>query len=344
MASKRIAFFDNLKFVLIVFVVIGHFLLDFCGHSTITTSFWRWIYLFHMPAFLFVSGMFAKSIYSAEKGLRINTLAFYLLMAYTLYTGIWALRTFMGKDMAYTPWAFTQIPWYFVTMATLGASLAVVAKLRGGAKIVVPLAILFALIAPLHKSFGDFLIIGRSISFAPFFFAGYFIDTVSFASMVERAQKMRWPIIVSIVFLFAVFLAIQFGPKDFWSVMLRVATGRRSYAATGDWPSQTEMLLRLIHYALATGMIAAIALLIPLVQSKMTDLGSRTLQVYFFHPFIYFPFRDSGLQESLLSYLPYVALPVTAVAILVAIVLAWPQWPEQMFRKIQRSINIDNNP
>ena len=58
--KQRSAFYDNLKFILIALVLIGHFTGPLLDYDYVLKVFWRWIYMFHMPAFLFVGGMFAK--------------------------------------------------------------------------------------------------------------------------------------------------------------------------------------------------------------------------------------------------------------------------------------------
>jgi fucose 4-O-acetylase-like acetyltransferase len=55
--SNRIAYFDNLKGLLILLVLVGHFFQDYPSI--------RWpIYTFHMPLFVFLSGYFSKSSFS----------------------------------------------------------------------------------------------------------------------------------------------------------------------------------------------------------------------------------------------------------------------------------------
>ena len=56
--TKRIYWWDNIKFVMIVLVVAGHFADTLVAHSGVMKSFYLFIYAFHMPVFLFISGMF----------------------------------------------------------------------------------------------------------------------------------------------------------------------------------------------------------------------------------------------------------------------------------------------
>lgn len=54
---------DNAKGILITLVVIGHMLLPIHGTTRGVTNFFYMIYAFHMPAFVFISGLLAQSIY-----------------------------------------------------------------------------------------------------------------------------------------------------------------------------------------------------------------------------------------------------------------------------------------
>ncbi|MEE1377624.1 MAG: hypothetical protein UF438_02770 [Oribacterium sp.] len=54
---------DNAKGILITLVMIGHMLLPIQGTTRGVTNFFYMIYAFHMPAFVFISGLLAQSIY-----------------------------------------------------------------------------------------------------------------------------------------------------------------------------------------------------------------------------------------------------------------------------------------
>lgn len=63
--KERNYLFDNLKFLLIVLVVFGHSLeeISLAQDYAIIRA---WIYSFHMPAFVFISGYFSK-VYDGAK-------------------------------------------------------------------------------------------------------------------------------------------------------------------------------------------------------------------------------------------------------------------------------------
>lgn len=64
MIQERKYKFDNLRFILMFLVVFGHFLALQDEYSL-----YRFIYSFHMPAFIFISGYFAK--YSRRRILEV---------------------------------------------------------------------------------------------------------------------------------------------------------------------------------------------------------------------------------------------------------------------------------
>lgn len=63
--GKRIALWDNLKLFLIFLVVLGHLSFDYFDSSQMFRTISMVIYTFHMPAFVFISGLFVKGVLTA---------------------------------------------------------------------------------------------------------------------------------------------------------------------------------------------------------------------------------------------------------------------------------------
>ena len=55
---NRLYQYDTLRCVLIFCVIVGHCLLKFS--TPLTENLFRFFYSFHMPAFIFITGMMAK--------------------------------------------------------------------------------------------------------------------------------------------------------------------------------------------------------------------------------------------------------------------------------------------
>lgn len=111
---------DNAKGILITLVVIGHMLLPIQGTTRGVTNFFYMIYAFHMPAFVFISGLLAQRIYTRVPKPHFNgrrwcsTLWLYLLFQFVLFfSEIPAYgRTTRFPDFLHTSGA----PWYLLAL------------------------------------------------------------------------------------------------------------------------------------------------------------------------------------------------------------------------------------
>ena len=74
MRKERIFLYDNYRAVLMCLVVIGHSADSLTSSSDVCKSIFVFIYAFHMPAFLFLSGMFFQETDIAGKVLAILVL------------------------------------------------------------------------------------------------------------------------------------------------------------------------------------------------------------------------------------------------------------------------------
>ena len=177
---------DNAKGILITLVVIGHMLLPIQGTTRGVTNFFYMIYAFHMPAFVFISGLLAQRIYTRVPKPHFNgrrwcsTLWLYLLFQFILFfSEIPAYgRTTRFPDFLHTSGA----PWYLLALLLWYLMIPFFAGCRGLPYSLIAWILLTSLslaggylaIGAL-AGIGDFLALDRVIAFAPFFFAGYFI-------------------------------------------------------------------------------------------------------------------------------------------------------------------------
>ncbi|WP_249038034.1 acyltransferase family protein [Tetragenococcus halophilus] len=67
--KKRDPYFDNAKFLLMILVVFGHMMQPFIENEQWNHDLYYTIFAFHMPAFIFISGFFAKSFDPQKKRL-----------------------------------------------------------------------------------------------------------------------------------------------------------------------------------------------------------------------------------------------------------------------------------
>lgn len=67
MIMERESYFDNIRFGLIILVVLGHAFINHVYISEYVPSFLVFVYSFHMPLFLFVGGYFIPIIVSGKE-------------------------------------------------------------------------------------------------------------------------------------------------------------------------------------------------------------------------------------------------------------------------------------
>ena len=59
---------DNARFVLIALVVIGHGMGQLRDHSPLLKAAYYFIYLFHIPAFVYLSGSLSRTDFGVKQG------------------------------------------------------------------------------------------------------------------------------------------------------------------------------------------------------------------------------------------------------------------------------------
>lgn len=112
--EKRNGLWDSLKFVLIVLVVYGH-LLEQSPSGTINRAIFNFIYIFHMPLFIFISGRFSH-VKDRKKYVRG---IYKLLETFIFFQIVWSFIDYMSlKDTSIMQ--FFIVPrwtlWYLLSL------------------------------------------------------------------------------------------------------------------------------------------------------------------------------------------------------------------------------------
>ena len=189
-ASKRIFFWDNFKGILIFLVVFAHWFINV--NQGVICTIVDAIYMFHMPAFVFISGYFGKSAHSRsfESILR-------LLAAYILFNGLSSI--FFGRYSFLTPFA---IYWYIIALIVWRLSAVWLAKL----KYCLPILTIIAILIGYSNEINNTLAFSRIVSFAPYYMAGYLLPCgVAQNVMIKKSTR------IVMVGLVAITLAIFIG-------------------------------------------------------------------------------------------------------------------------------------
>ena len=65
--KKRIAWLDTAKGIGIILVVLGHSMSPILTGHMVMESLYKFLYMFHMPLFFFLSGVVSEKLLNAKK-------------------------------------------------------------------------------------------------------------------------------------------------------------------------------------------------------------------------------------------------------------------------------------
>lgn len=283
--SGRIYYFDNLKFVLIFLVVFGHFISPFVEKSHIAKSLWIFIWSFHMPLFIFISGYLAKNaIAKRDKNKIFNFLILYVLLKFVIFI----IQVLYGLEPKLSLFKVSDIPWYLMAMAVWYIISMLTQKLDKNKVLII--SILLALIIGYDKDFRDFLALSRILVYYPFFLLGTMIGK-------DKIQKLTGNKVykfISIILLLG-FMAICLIFTDKIYFIRPLLTGRNSYYSLNNNIEYFGLVFRIVSYILAVIISVSVMALIPKGKTFFSKMGSRTLAVYFLHAIVTEIFEQEGI-------------------------------------------------
>ena len=177
---------DNLKVLLIFLVVFNHIIaFNLVKVDIVVRYIWYAITIFHMPAFIFVSGYLSKKPQNVFKNVKNLLIPYILGYSLTWYTQIW-----LGKSTAYELLRPTgTVMWYVLALFIYRLTIEGLGKIR----FAVPLSIAVALWAGTRAEFSTFLSASRIVVFFPFFVAGYLWKSDYITAV--RKFKGKWVLV-----------------------------------------------------------------------------------------------------------------------------------------------------
>jgi len=280
---EREAYFDNAKLVLIFLVVFGHMIQPFIDDSRSLNTFYMWVYTFHMPAFIFLSGFFAKGSGNIKYIVR---LAKKLLLPYIIfqliYTGYYY---FIGKaswqtDIFYPHWSL----WFLFSLFSWHILLIVFKKLPPVLSIII--AVQMGIIVGYFSEVGHTYSLSRTIVFFPFFLTGYWLTKKQFMHIKHRFVKIASVIVMGVIAV-AIYIAPEFNSG--WLL------ASKSYGDLG-LPVHGGFA-RFLVYMTSTLMAISVLAWLPKKRMRFTYLGERTLYVYLLHGFFIQYFREANMFQ-----------------------------------------------
>lgn len=329
--TPRIYIFDNVKALLIILVVLGH-ASDYYTHQFEEMRFFFFFtYLFHMPLFIFLAGLFSKSTI-LKNPFRIEKVAYFLILYIILKVLYYLIHTQLLGATNYKLNLFETdgVPWFMFAMAVWLIIGRLIRKIPP--YITLPISILFAVLIG-YTEVGDFLMLSRIFVFFPYFLLGFYIQPRALA----EALKSKALLIVSIIVLLSA-LIIVYTNLDFLYTARNILSGRNSYDRIQmqfDIPLYGA-ILRLSVTIITIVLSIAVMKLMTHKRTWFTVLGERSLAIYFFHRFILFIYHHYNMNDYLSDLFPQTWLYIYLLLFaLIAVSLAWRpfEWILQMIQK-----------
>lgn len=290
MGKQRACGFDNLKFLLICCVVLGH-LIECRPMTPMANYLYRLIYTFHMPAFLFLSGWFAR--FDRRK------LVFQMLYPYLLFQLLYQLfdhcvlaglplREFTCRVS--TPYWLLWYLFALVFFHLLLPLLDVQGRPRQG--VILALAILACLAVSADTSVGYFFSLGRIFTFLPFFLLGFYLG--------KRKSPMPRPGLGVSALLTAglALVLVYLLPRRLIQLPLRALYGVQQYEQALFTPGDKALLLLIAGLWL----VFFLLVLLPRIDRPIpviTTLGRNTLPIFLLHGFVVVYAKHHGLFAGL---------------------------------------------
>lgn len=275
---KRDHQIDNIKGILILLVVFGHSLELLRLKSMFANFLYNFIYTFHMPVFIFISGYLAKNV---EKGR--NSAFRQLFIPFILFNSIWNLIQILFTQNVTIPitsptifsflnpgWAL----WFILALFIYRLLLPDLKKLKHIFWVTLTIGIL----SRLFSEFNIFLSLSRILVFSPYFIGGYLLSSKQLDDL--RDSNIIYSLLIFLlttIFTYIFVFHTNFPTEFLWADRAFV------HFEVKIIPSIfTGMILYLIGFSFLLIMLK----IAPYTNNRLTKIGRNSLPVYILHTYI----------------------------------------------------------
>jgi len=304
-AASRDPFFDNAKLLLVTLVVVGH-AWNLLPAANTSTPVYTFLYAWHVPAFVLVTGYLSRSFTFSRRNL--HKLVTTVVVPYLLFETLLSLfRTTVGDERIGMLYLSPHWPLWYLTALFLWR---LVTPLFKRIPHPVPVAVAVSLVGGMNTL--DWLDLPRTLGLLPFFVAGLTMRREQFEWLARPRVRVVAAGLLTTAFVAATFLHDVSKEWLYW---------RTGYPDLGV-PFWEGVLGRGAVMVVAATLALSALSLIPTSQRWFTPLGSASLVVYLFHPFLVKAADYAGLggaseQDPVTAF-----LLVTGGAVLVSLLLS----------------------
>lgn len=270
MDNVRLYKFDNIKFLLIFFVVFAHLLELFDTNGAI----YRWIYSFHMPFFIFIFGFFSK--------FKIKNLLNKFILPYMIFQVLYILfeNYILHNNLTMQFYQPYWLLWYLFSSAIYLLILPIINVKNKYLKITILLiSVIISLLIGYLDDVGYRYSLSRTFVFLPFFILGvYFKNSYRVLENKFNSTTRKTKIIIKLLFLILLIISSILAIK--YNTNRLALYGSYSYNnANYTILDRSRMLL------LALAIIFSVIVLIPNKECSFISKYNNSYSIYLLHGF-----------------------------------------------------------
>lgn len=318
--GKRQYYIDNLKFVLIALVVVSHFAMKLTYSKEIKYLFY-FIYIFHMPCFIFVNGFLAKRMNAMGK-LRVNKILSILWMYFLFKFCNVLLGYLFHRHEKLSLFNDASATWYLLALCIWYASIPIIERIKTNYLIVGSL--LIGLFAGYIKSINSVFSLSRVFVFLPFFVLGFCLSGEKMEKLLDK--RLRIPAIIYIASVFSFISLAWRWVRPFADVVYGSSPYSKTFGSMGKY----GILIRGVWYLLALSLSIAVMFLVPRCKMFFSVLGGRTLQVYMTHIWVRNALVYAGFFTMIQAGPSYLAVLVLIGSVILTFLLS-NRWLKKLY-------------
>ncbi|MDT0183703.1 acyltransferase family protein [Microbacterium sp. ARD31] len=297
--ASRDPWLDNVKMVLVTLVVVGHAI----GLVEATDgSHWVYdfIYLWHIPAFVFVSGYLSKSFEWDRR--RMKSLVYTLAIPYLIFEPalFYYRRDVVGEGVEYPLWIEPHWTMWYLIVLLMWRLITPILKRHW---LFLPLSVVVSLAGGLWDT--DALMIPRFLGLLPFFVLGLHLKPRHLKHLDDV-----WVRLTAVPALVGIGVMALYTDEWAETALLWYDTGYNSLPIDNEIIWQTRLTVMMVGLL---GAFAAMSLVPRRSLGWFTTMGTATMVVYLFHGFVIKTAKLAGWPDVTAAY-PVAGLVVTVVA------------------------------
>lgn len=304
--KERVAYLDNARYWVMLLVVIGHFLTQFVAMDS-ARGVYTWVYAFHMPLFILISGYTARRYQGEPRQIRrvVSTLVVPYLIIETSMQLI--TRHYEGSPAGLMLLSPQWLGWFLAALFIWRITTPIWQALRYP----VTTSIIISLTVGLMEV-PNVLALPKVLGFLPFYVVGLQMTRENFDRLADTRVRIASAVLLSVSFVVCYLYSSN------WTLDWLLWKQRYDEDPLGASPLEGMVQrgeLLIIGFVLT---FAALAL-IPRRRSWTTGMGERTFYSYLLHGYVVLILKfQFGFFDALEPYGAAAVVSCMVIAVIVA--------------------------